>query len=60
MAASQVTIASMRAAVLATPGCEMRSIPHLIAILRMGDLKEHVCPGPLDRFDEWGAQRRSA
>ncbi len=53
-------ISLVLAAVLATPGCEMRSIPHLIAILRKGDLKEHVCPGPLDRFDEWEAQRRSA
>ena len=38
-------ISLILAAILATPGCEMRSIPHLIAILKKRDLvDERSCP----------------
>jgi hypothetical protein len=47
-------------AILATPGCEMRSIPHLIAILRKRDLEERSCPYGLTRYDEREAQSGSA
>ena len=49
------------AAVLATPGCEMRAVPHLWALLRGRQTKEHYCPvGPLHRIDQWeaGGKRR--
>lgn len=56
-----IGISYILAAILATPGCEMRSIPHLIAILRRSDLaEEHSCDtGPWDRIDEREARRRS-
>ncbi len=54
-------ISLILAAILATPGCEMRSIPHLIAILEKRDLvDERSCPYGLTRFDEREARRRSA
>lgn len=40
-------------AALATPGCEMRAIPHLWTVLTGHATKEHYCPGPLDRIDKW-------
>ncbi len=44
-------------AVIRTPGCEMRSIPHLIGMLTGDRALEHYCPGPLDRIDTWESQR---
>lgn len=41
------------AAILATPGCEMRSIPQLLAKLSGGEAREHYCPGYLDTLDRW-------
>lgn len=40
-------------ALLATPGCEMRAIPHLLGVLRGRSASEHFCPGPLRWVDEW-------
>ena len=48
------------AAVLATPGCEMRSIPHLWTLITRRATKEHYCPGFLDRLDRWERERRAA
>ncbi len=44
------------ASVLATPGCEMRAIPHLWSLVTGRETKEHYCPvGPLHRIDKWEA-----
>lgn len=47
------------AAVIGTPGCEMRAIPHLRAMLRGETLEAVVCPGHWDWVDsmEAGAKR---
>ena len=42
---------------LGTPGCEMRAIPHLWTVLTGNSTKEHYCPGPLDRIDQWEGAR---
>ena len=53
-------ISHILAGILGTPGCEMRSIPQLIAILRKRDLvEEHSCPGLWTRYDQLEAQRRA-
>ncbi len=44
-------------ALIATPGCEMRAIPHLWALTTGRSTKEHYCPGTLDRIDRWEANR---
>ena len=43
--------------VLATPGCEMRAIPQLWALVTGHTTKEHHCPGPLDQLDTWERRR---
>lgn len=48
------------AAILATPGCEMRSIPQLWTMLTGRATKEHYCPGFLDRLDRWERERHAA
>ena len=49
-------VAFLVAAVLRTPGCEMRSLPHL-ASLALPDRRDFVaCPGPLQPLDEWEAR----
>ena len=45
------------ATALATPGCEMRSIPQLAGILRGTESKEHYCPGFFDALDKWEYER---
>ncbi|MFQ5433311.1 MAG: hypothetical protein ACE5FD_00385 [Anaerolineae bacterium] len=51
-------IAFLLAAVLATPGCEMRSFNQLISRLRGQDPAEHFCPGGVDFADRWEAKWR--
>lgn len=46
-------ISFLLAGVLGTPGCEMRSIPHLWTIVTGNDTAEHYCPGLLGRVDRW-------
>lgn len=47
-------------AILSTPGCEMRAIPHLWALLTGRQTAEHFCPsGFLDSLDRWEAERRT-
>ena len=42
------------AALLATPGCEMRSIHHIYSVLTGRPTAEHHCPvGPLTAIDRW-------
>ena len=45
-------------AVIATPGCEMRAIPHLWTLVTGRATREHYCPGFLDRVDAWELQRK--
>jgi hypothetical protein len=48
-------------AVLATPGCEMRAIPHLWTVVTGKKTSEHFCPsGFLDSLDRWEAGRRNS
>ena len=50
-------ISFVLSALLATPGCEMRAIPHLIGILSGKTAIEHYCPGYIDNVDRWEAER---
>ncbi len=52
-------ISFLLSAVLATPGCEMRAIPHLYTAVSGHETKEHYCPGHLDAIDKWEAKRKS-
>lgn len=51
-------ISYLLAALLATPGCEMRAIPHLIGTIRHVDVAEHACPALIDHLDKWEHDRR--
>ena len=42
---------------LATPGCEMRAIPHLVSFVTRRESSEHFCPGPLRLVDDWELRR---
>lgn len=44
-------------ALLATPGCEMRAIPHLWTLTTGRSTREHYCPSFIDRLDRWEADR---
>ena len=44
-------------ALLATPGCEMRAISHLVGIVRGKPSQEHYCPGYIDGLDRWERER---
>ena len=47
------------ASLLATPGCEWRALPDLIARLKGKQLHDpHYCPMGLDRLDRWEARRK--
>ncbi len=48
--------AHILAAVLGTPGCEMRSYAHLWTLLRGGDTETAACPAGIDRLDHIGAK----
>lgn len=45
-------------AVLGTPGCEMRALPHLFSIMRGTAADEHYCPGFIENVDRWERERR--
>ncbi len=46
-------------AVIATPGCEMRSIPELVGRLSERPALEHHCPvGFISRIDQWERDRQ--
>lgn len=48
------------AAVIGTPGCEMRAFHDLYSRLTGVPVKEHYCPvGPLHPIDQWESGRRS-
>jgi hypothetical protein len=50
-------ISFVLSALIATPGCEMRALPHLWTILSGRRTDEHYCPGFLDKIDEWERER---
>ncbi len=50
-------ISFLLAAILATPGCEMRAIPHLLGKVSGSGSKEHYCPGFIDNIDRWERDR---
>lgn len=53
-------VAFLIAAVIGTPGCEMRSFHDLYSRITGLPTKEHYCPvGPLDPIDQWEASRGS-
>ncbi len=47
------------AALLGTPGCEMRALPYLWTRVTGRATSEHVCPGPIGALDRWELARRS-
>jgi hypothetical protein len=49
-------IAFLLSAVIATPGCEMRSIPQLWGMIWGRAPREHYCPGILSPVDRWEAK----
>ena len=53
-------ISFVLSAILATPGCEMRAIPHLLGKLSGQGSQEHYCPGFIDNVDRWERERASA
>ncbi len=46
------------AAILGTPGCEMRAYAALVAKLQGHSAAEHYCPGGIDFIDHWEAHLR--
>lgn len=55
---SHLGISFLLATFLATPGCEMRSIPQLWALISGRTVSEHYCPGVLTPIDRWEAKLR--
>lgn len=51
-------ISFLLSAILATPGCEMRALPHLFGKLSGTGSKEHYCPGFIDKVDRWEQRRK--
>ena len=53
-------ISFVLAALLATPGCEMRSIPELYGKITGKESKEHHCPSSIiSSIDKWESNRSS-
>ena len=50
-------ISFVLSAILGTPGCEMRAVPHLWTVVTGRQTAEHYCPGTLDRVDKWESRR---
>ena len=56
---SHLGLSFLLAAIIATPGCEMRAFHDLFTRLTGVPTKEHYCPvGPLHPVDQWEAKRR--
>lgn len=51
-------VSFLLAAILATPGCEMRAIPHLWGKVSGKSSREHYCPGFIDNVDRWERNRK--
>lgn len=52
-------ISFLLSAVLSTPGCEMRSIPHLLGKVSGKGAQEHYCPGFIDKVDRWESAHKN-
>ena len=52
-------ISFLLSAILSTPGCEMRAIPHLMGKVSGQGSQEHYCPGFIDNIDRWERNRSS-
>ena len=52
---AHLSVSFFLAAILATPGCEMRSIPHLIGLISGRSSSVYTCPGGLSHLDQWEA-----
>jgi hypothetical protein len=50
-------ISFLLSAILSTPGCEMRAIPHLLGKVSGKGSQEHYCPGFIDNIDRWERKR---
>ncbi len=46
-------LAFVLSALIATPGCEMRALPHLYGMFSGKAAAEHYCPGFLRQVDHW-------
>ena len=46
-------ISFVLSAIIKTPGCEMRALPHFWTILTQRKTAEHHCPGFIKNIDEW-------
>jgi hypothetical protein len=56
---SHLGVAFVIAALIATPGCEMRAFHDLYSLVTGRAVQEHYCPvGPLRPIDQWEAERR--
>lgn len=47
------------ASLIATPGCEMRAIPHLLGKVSGAEAQEHSCPIFIDTLDRWEQGRKA-
>lgn len=52
-------ISFVLSAILATPGCEMRAIPHLLGSVFRSEAREHYCPGFIENIDQWERSRKN-
>ena len=52
-----LSLSFLLSAPIATPGCEMRAIPHLWTVLMGRATEEHYCLGALDAIDRWEVRR---
>ena len=52
-------ISFLLSAILSTPGCELRAIPHMIGKITGRGYQEHYCPGFIDNIDRWERNRIS-
>ena len=53
-------ISFLLSGLIATPGCEMRTIPHLWTLMTGRKTKEHYCPVFLENIDAWELNRGRA
>lgn len=51
-------ISFVLSAILATPGCEMRAVPHLFGLVFRNEAREHYCPGFIENVDQWEQSRK--
>lgn len=56
---SHLGISLVLSSIIATPGCEMRAIPHLWTLITGKETKEHYCPGLFNPIDAWESKLKS-